>query len=56
MKQALKDADAKREHDVEVRRYLTDGFNSLMDKLNQKGFDKMVREGFIVADETEYQV
>ena len=39
-----------------TRRIVEEGFNGLMRKLEQDGFDRMVREGFIVADETEYQV
>ena len=56
MKQSRKDEIEKSERLSIARRYLSDGFNALMDKLDQKGFDQMVNEGFVIRTETDYQV
>lgn len=56
MKQSRKDEIEKGRRLAIARRYVSDGFNALMDKLDQEGFDQMVREGFIVCTGINYQV
>ncbi len=56
MKKERKKALAKEKQDTEIALYLQDGFDSVMNIIEEKGFQGMVQEGIIVRTDVEYKV